>query len=163
VGQPLRKVGDVSMISGVSTKKLRVIPDERGYLMEMLRSDWEEFEKFGQVYVTAVYPGVVKGWHFHKIQTDHFVCVHGMAKVVLYDGREESPTYGEVNEFFLGKLNPSLLKIPPGVMHGFKGISEEMALIVNMPTELYNYDQPDEYRLPPHTDQIPYDWSRKDG
>jgi dTDP-4-dehydrorhamnose 3,5-epimerase len=163
VGQPLRKVGDVSMISEVSIKKLRVIPDERGYLMEMLRSDWEEFEKFGQVYVTAVYPGVVKGWHFHKIQTDHFVCVHGMAKVVLYDGREESPTNGEVNEFFLGKLNPSLLKIPPGVMHGFKGIGEEMALIVNVPTELYNYDQPDEYRLPPHTDQIPYDWSCKDG
>ena len=151
------------MIEGVSVKKLRVIPDERGYLMEMLRSDWEEFERFGQVYITAVYPSVVKGWHYHKIQTDHFVCVHGMAKVVLYDGREGSPTQGEVNEFFMGALNPILLKIPPGVMHGFKGISQEMALIVNVPTELYNYQQPDEYRLPPHTDQIPYDWSRKDG
>jgi len=151
------------MIHGVKTRKLRLIPDERGYLMEMLRSDWEEFEKFGQVYITAVYPGVVKGWHYHKIQTDYFICVHGMAKVVLYDGREDSPTYGEVNEFFMGEQNPMLLKIPPGVMHGFKGISQEMALIVNVPTELYNYEQPDEYRLPPHTDQIPYDWARKDG
>jgi dTDP-4-dehydrorhamnose 3,5-epimerase len=131
--------------------------------MEMLRSDWEEFETFGQVYLTAVYPGVVKGWHYHKKQTDHFICIHGMAKVVLYDGREGSPTHGEVNEFFMGELNPILLKIPPGVMHGFKGISQEMALIVNVPTELYNYDEPDEYRLPPHTDQIPYDWARKDG
>jgi dTDP-4-dehydrorhamnose 3,5-epimerase len=156
-------MGDLIMINGVSIKELRVIPDERGYLMEMLRSDWEEYEKFGQVYITAVYPGVVKGWHFHKIQTDHFICVHGMAKVVLYDGREESPTHGEVNEFFLGKLKPALLKIPPGVIHGFKGIGEEMTLIVNVPTELYDYDQPDEHRLPPHTDQIPYDWSRKDG
>jgi len=151
------------MIDGVKTRKLRLIPDERGYLMEMLRSDWEEFEKFGQVYVTAVYPGVVKGWHYHKIQTDHFICIHGMAKVVLYDGREGSPTYGEINEFFIGEQNPMLLKIPPGVLHGFKGISQEMTLIVNVPTELYNYEHPDEHRLPPHTDQIPYDWARKDG
>ena len=151
------------MIDGVTVRKLRAIPDERGYLMEMLRSDWPEFEKFGQVYITAVYPGVVKGWHYHRIQTDHFICVAGMAKVVLYDEREGSPTQGEVNEFFMGHLNPILLKIPPGVMHGFKGISQEMALIVNVPTELYNYDNPDEYRAPPHTDQIPYDWARKDG
>ena len=151
------------MIDSVKVRKLRLIPDERGYLMEMLRSDWEEYEKFGQVYITAVYPGVVKGWHYHKIQTDHFICVHGMAKVVLYDGREGSPTHGEVNEFFMGWQNPTLLKIPPGVMHGFKGIGQEMALIVNVPTELYNYEQPDEYRLPAYTDQIPYDWSRKDG
>jgi len=151
------------MIEGVQVRKLRLIPDERGYLMEMLRSDWEEYDKFGQVYITAVYPGAVKGWHYHRIQTDHFICVHGMAKVVLYDGREGSPTHGEVNEFFMGDQNPMLLKIPPGVMHGFKGISQEMALIVNVPTELYNYEQPDEYRLPAHTDQIPYDWSRKDG
>ncbi|MCD6554126.1 MAG: dTDP-4-dehydrorhamnose 3,5-epimerase family protein [Anaerolineae bacterium] len=151
------------MIEGVTVRKLRLIPDERGFLMEMLRSDWEEFDKFGQVYVTAVYPGVVKGWHYHKIQTDRFVCVAGMAKVVLYDGREGSPTHGEVNEFFMGIQNPILLKIPPGVMHGFKGISLEMTLIVNIPSERYNYENPDEYRLPAHTDQIPYDWARKDG
>jgi len=151
------------MIDGVTVRKLRLIPDERGFLMEMLRSDWEEFDKFGQVYVTAVYPGVVKGWHYHKIQTDRFVCVAGMAKVVLYDGREGSPTRGEVNEFFMGIQNPILLKIPPGVMHGFKGISPDMTLIINIPSEPYNYENPDEYRLPAHTDQIPYDWTRKDG
>lgn len=151
------------MIDGVKTRKLRLIPDERGFLMEMLRSDWEEYERFGQVYMTAVYPGVVKGWHYHKVQTDHFICVHGMAKVVLYDSRPDSATHGEVNEFFIGDQNPMLVKIPPGVMHGFKGISPEMALIVNVPTELYRYNEPDEYRLPAHTDQIPYDWDRKDG
>ena len=151
------------MIEGVSVRKLRLIPDERGFLMEMFRSDWEEFTKFGQTYVTAVNPGAVKAWHYHKIQTDHFICVAGMAKVVLYDGREGSPTYGEINEFFMGTLNPVLLKIPPFVYHGFKGISQEMTLIVNVPTELYNYATPDEYRLPAHTDDIPYDWARKDG
>ena len=151
------------MIEGVSVRKLRVIPDERGYLMEMLRSDWDEYVKFGQVYVTAVYQDVVKGWHHHKIQTDYFVCVSGMAKVVLYDDREGSPTHGEVNEFFMGQLNRILLKIPPGVLHGFKGIDQEVTLIVNVPTEPYNYDEPDEYRIPAHSDQIPYDWDRKDG
>jgi dTDP-4-dehydrorhamnose 3,5-epimerase len=151
------------LIDGVKTRKLRLIPDERGFLMEMLRNDWEEFERFGQVYITAVYPGVVKGWHYHKVQTDHFICVHGMAKVVLYDGRPGSSTQGEINEFFIGDQNPMLVKIPPGVMHGFKGISPEITLIVNVPTELYRYAEPDEYRLPAHTEQVPYDWNRKDG
>jgi len=151
------------MIDGVKTKKLNLIPDERGYLMEMLRSDWPEFVNFGQVYVTAVYQGVVKGWHYHKLQTDFFICVSGMAKVVLYDSREDSPTKGEVNEFFIGSQNPMLLVIPPGVCHGFKGISAELTLIVNVPTHMYNYETPDEYRLPAHTDKIPYDWSRQDG
>src|SRR5512137_2676486 len=127
------------MIEGVSVRKLRLIADERGFLMEMLRSDWHEFEKFSQTYITAVNPGAVKTWHFHKIQTDHFICVAGMAKVVLYDGREGSPTHGEVNEFFMGELNPIMLKIPKGVYHGFKGISQEMTLIVNVPTEVYKY------------------------
>jgi len=150
------------MIEGVKIRKLRPIPDERGYLMEMLRSDWEEFEKFGQVYVAAAYPGVVKAWHYHRLQTDHFICLQGMAKVVLYDGREDSPTYRQIEEFFIGHLNPLLIKIPPLVMHGFKGLGPGMTLIVNVPTELYNYQEPDEYRLPPDTDQIPYDWARKD-
>lgn len=151
------------MIDGVKVRKLRLIPDERGFLMEMMRKDWEEFEGFGQVYVTAVYPGVVKAWHYHKLQDDHFICIHGMSKVVLYDAREGSPTFGEVNEFFMGTLNPIMLRIPKGVYHGFKGISEEMCLIVNVPTELYNYQQPDEYRIDAHSTAIPYDWARKDG
>ncbi len=149
------------MIEGVKVRKLRVIPDERGYLMEMLRSDWQEYEKFGQVYVTAAYPGAVKAWHYHTLQTDHFVCVQGMAKVVLYDRREDSPTYGQIDEFFVGERNPCLIKIPPLVVHGFKGIGEQTALIVNVPTELYNYDQPDEYRLAFDSDEIPYDWALK--
>jgi dTDP-4-dehydrorhamnose 3,5-epimerase len=151
------------VIDGVKVRQLRFIPDERGYLMEILRSDWREFERFGQVYVTAAYPGVVKGWHYHKLQTDHFVCIHGMAKVVLYDRREDSPTHGEVNEFFIGERNPSLVKIPPEVVHGFKGVGQGVALIVNVPTELYNYEEPDEYRLPYDTEEIPYDWAVKHG
>ena len=151
------------MIEGVKTKKLKLIPDERGRLLEILRSDDEEFfDGFGQAYVTTGYPGVVKAWHYHKHQTDHFAVVSGMMKVVLYDDRDGSSTRGEVNEFFMGDLNPLLLKIPKGVYHGFKCISETEALCLNAPTNIYNYEDPDEYRLPAHTDQIPYNWDRVD-
>ena len=151
------------MIDGVEIKNLKIIADERGYLMEMLRCDDEIFQRFGQVYLSVVYPGVVKGWHFHKKQTDYFVVVKGMTKVVLYDDRECSSTCGEVAEFFTGQLNPILLVIPPFVWHGIKGIGNEPAYLINCPTEPYNYEQPDEFRKDPHSGEIPYDWSRKDG
>lgn len=146
------------MIDGVQVKKLRVIPDERGFLMEMLRSDDPLFKNFGQVYMTVGYPGVVKGWHYHLKQTDYFIAVKGMMKVALYDRREGSPTKGEVNEFFMGDQNPILLVIPPEVAHGFKAVGTEPAFLLNVPTEVYNYDEPDEYRIPAHDNDIPYDW-----
>jgi dTDP-4-dehydrorhamnose 3,5-epimerase len=151
------------MIDGVAVKRLKVIPDERGRLMEILRCDDPIFEKFGQAYLTTAYPGVVKAWHFHRIQTDYFCCVHGMMKIALYDPRKGSKTRGEVNEFFAGPHNPVVVRIPPLVYHGFKCIGEHEALVVNFPTEPYRYDRPDEYRLPAHTRKIPYDWGRKDG
>jgi dTDP-4-dehydrorhamnose 3,5-epimerase len=147
------------MIQGVVVKPLRVLPDERGWLMEMLRSDDEVFEKFGQVYLAVCYPGVVKGWHYHKVQTDHFVVVKGMAKVVLYDYRQDSPTFRELQEFFLGERNPILLKIPPMVVHGFKAVGGESAYLINCPTELYDYQNPDEHRLPHDSPEIGYDWA----
>ncbi|HKQ58100.1 MAG TPA: dTDP-4-dehydrorhamnose 3,5-epimerase family protein [Candidatus Eisenbacteria bacterium] len=151
------------MIDGAIVKPLKVIADDRGLVMEMMRDDDAFFRKFGQVYLSVVYPGVVKGWHYHKKQTDHFVIVKGMAKVVLYDRREDSKTHGEINEFFMGEQNPMLLVIPPLVLHGMKGIGVEPAYLVNTPTEHYVHASPDEFRVPPHDPSIPYDWSRKDG
>jgi dTDP-4-dehydrorhamnose 3,5-epimerase len=151
------------LIHGVTVKNLRLISDERGNLMEILRSDDKEFSKFGQVYVTTAYPGVVKAWHCHKLQDDNMTALKGMVKIVLYDGREDSPTKGITNEFFIGDHNHILLHIPRFVWHGFKCISDNEAMIVNVVTECYNYDKPDEYRKSPHGSDIPYDWSRKDG
>lgn len=146
------------MIKGVKIKKLKVIPDERGRLMEILRCDDEIFKKFGQIYMTTNYPGVVKAWHYHKKQTDNVCCLKGMIKIALYDAREGSPTKGELNEFFVGEHNPCLVVIPNGVYHGWKCISETESIVVSAPTEPYNYKEPDEYRLPPDTKEIPYDW-----
>jgi len=151
------------MIDGVVVKQLKVIPDERGRLMEILRSDDEFFIKFGQVYMTTGYPGVVKAWHYHKVQYDHFCVVKGMMKVVLYDSRKKSPTNGEINEFFMGDHRPILLRIPPLVYHGFKAVGTEEALLINVPTETFNYKKPDEFRVDPHKNDIPYSWERKDG
>ena len=86
-----------------------------------------------------------------------------MAKLVLYDNRDNSKTKGKINEFFLGEHNPVLVKIPPLVLHGFKCISEEEAVCINVTSEVYNYDQPDEFRVDPHKNDIPYAWERKDG
>ncbi len=144
-------------------KPMKVLADERGRLMEILRSDEEMFTKFGQIYLTTAYPGVVKGWHYHKKQVDNFVVVYGMMKIVLYDNRHGSPSKGVVNEFFMGEHNPILLRVPAGVLHGFKCISEREAIVINIPTEVYHHDVPDEFRMEAHTEQIPYDWDRHDG
>lgn len=151
------------MIDGVKTKELRVIPDERGRLMEILRCDDSLFSNFGQVYMTTTYPSVVKAWHKHEKQTDNVACIQGMIKLALYDAREKSPTYKEVNEFYLGIHNPLLVQIPAEIYHGWMCVSHEEAIVVNIPTEPYDHQHPDEQRLDPYQNDIPYDWSRKDG
>jgi dTDP-4-dehydrorhamnose 3,5-epimerase len=147
----------------VKIKRLRPIPDQRGRLMEILRSDDELFAKFGQVYITTVYPGVVKAWHYHRVQYDNLCPIVGSVQVALYDSRESSPTYREVNVFHAGIHNPVLVQVPPLVYHGFKNVGVEEAIIVNCPTEVYNYDQPDEYRVDPYDNDIPHDWRKRDG
>ncbi|MBI4340982.1 MAG: dTDP-4-dehydrorhamnose 3,5-epimerase family protein [Candidatus Omnitrophica bacterium] len=151
------------MIQGIRTKPLHVIADERGRLFEILRRDEPLFRRFGQVYCTTVHYGVVKGWHYHKRQTDYFVCVSGMIKLVAYDGRKGSRTRGQVNEFFIGVHHPMLVTIPPQVLHGFKGISQPEAVVINVPDHPYRHGKPDEYRVDPHSNEIPYDWHRVDG
>ncbi|MBI4565164.1 MAG: dTDP-4-dehydrorhamnose 3,5-epimerase family protein [Planctomycetes bacterium] len=152
------------LIEGVKVKPLKPIADERGHLMELVRRDDSMFLKFGQVYMTTAYPGVVKGWHYHKIQVDNFSCVRGQIKLALYDEREQSSTRGTVNEFFLGIRSPILVQVPALVWHGFKCVSQEEAIIINVATEPYRHDgPPDEYRRPWNDPAMPYDWERKNG
>ena len=151
------------MLEGVRIKKLKIITDERGYLMEMLRLDDPIFEKFGQVYLTVCNPGYVKGWHYHKKQTDNFVVVKGNAKVVLHDSRKDSRTKSQIQEVFLGENNPILLKIPPYVVHGIASVDNDKVYLINCPTLPYNYDNPDEHRIDFKSKKIPYDWKLDKG
>jgi dTDP-4-dehydrorhamnose 3,5-epimerase len=155
--------GRRGVIEGVRARRARVLPDERGRLGEILRADDPWFEKFGQVYFTTTYPGVVKAWHYHKLQTDHFYCLRGAIKLGLYDGRPDAATHGEVNEIYLSEHLPALVRIPPGVYHGWMCVSDVECIVVNVTTECYDYAKPDEFRAPPHDNDIPYDWTRRDG
>ena len=155
--------GSDRLIEGVAVRRAKVLPDQRGRLSEIMRADDPWFEKFGQVYFTTTYPGVVKAWHHHKKQTDHFYVIKGMVKIALYDRRQNSPTHGVVNELYLGEHCPGLLRIPPGVIHGWMCVSQSEAYIVNVVSEMYNYSNPDELRTDPHDNDIPYDWKRRDG
>ncbi len=148
------------MIEGVVVRELRKNADERGFLMEVLRSDWPElFSKFGQAYVSLNYPGVIHGWHCHRRQDDVFVCVAGMIKVPLYDGRDGSGTKGEINEFIIGDDRPAAIRIPPGVFHGYKTLGVVPSLLLNFPSELYDANAPDELRVPHDSRDVPYDWA----
>ena len=151
------------MIQGVEIKNLKVITDERGFLTEMLSCDDPLFEKFGQVYLTVCNPGYVKGWHYHKKQTDHFVVVKGNARVVLYDMRKKSPTKSKVQEVFMGEKNPILVKIPTFVLHGITPNGNEPVYLMNCPTHPYDYKNPDEFRVDFKSKEIPYNWGVEKG
>ena len=147
------------MIDGVLVVLLRQIPDERGKIMHMLRADADHFEKFGEVYFSVAYPGVIKGWHLHTKQTQNYAVVSGMIKLVLYDSREDSLTRGELMELFIGEDNYCLVKIPPGVTNGYKTYGTGPAILANCATEPH---QPDEMqRIDPFSEEIPYDWELK--
>jgi dTDP-4-dehydrorhamnose 3,5-epimerase len=148
------------MIKGVNVKRLKIVPDDRGRLMEIMRSDDKFFKKFGQVYMTTARPGVVKAWHLHKKQEDNFTCVYGKMRLALYDSRKSSPTYGEINDFVISLDDPMLVTIPKNVYHGFKCISDCEAIVINTPTKTYNHETPDEYRLDAYENEIPYDWRK---
>jgi dTDP-4-dehydrorhamnose 3,5-epimerase len=153
------------LIEDVEIRKLEKHVDERGILCEILRKDWSIFKEFAMAYFSVTYPGVVRAWHRHPKagQVDYFCVLQGMAKIVVYDQRENSPTKGLINEFYIGEDNMVLLKIPGECWHGFKAIGTKPVVLVNFPTKLYDYKDPDEERLAPDTDKIPYDWGLTPG
>lgn len=149
------------MIDGIVVTPLRQIPDERGKIMHMLRSDDPQFERFGEIYFSMVYPGAIKAWHLHTKMTLNYAVVAGMVKLVLYDPRPSSPTKGEVQEIFLGEQNYARVKIPPGIYNGFKGVGAAPAIVANCAT--IPHDPAEIQRLDPFSKDIPYSWDLRHG
>jgi dTDP-4-dehydrorhamnose 3,5-epimerase len=147
------------MINGVGIYPLKQIPDERGKIMHMLRSDDPYFDQFGEIYFSVVYPGVVKGWHLHKASTRNYAVIVGMIKLVLYDDNPDSSTRGELMELFIGESNYCLVKIPPLIWNGFKGIGTQPAIVANCATLPYHPSEIE--RMDPYKNSIPYDWGLK--
>lgn len=153
-------IEDEVMINGVLIHPLQQIPDERGKIMHMLREDDAHFERFGEIYFSVVYPGVVKAWHLHTLMTLNYAVISGAIKLVLYDDRPNSPTSGELMELFPGEDNYVLVRIPPGVWNGFKGVGVKPAIVANCST--HAHDPVEIQRLDPVQNHISYDWVLKD-
>ncbi len=145
-------------IEGVEVCPLKLLPNEKGRLMEIQRADDKIFPGFGQVYITSTLPGIVKAWYRHTTQIDQIAVMVGLLKLVLYDDRETSPTRGKINTIFLGELAPKLVQIPPGIWHGFQTIGEREAFALHLNSVAFQADAPDEDRLPYDTNIIPYQW-----
>jgi dTDP-4-dehydrorhamnose 3,5-epimerase len=148
------------MIAGVKIVPLQRIPDDRGTIMHMLREDDPHFIRFGEIYFSTVYPGIVKGWHRHREMTLNYACVFGRIKLVLYDERDRSPTRGGLMELFPGTEQYVLVQIPPGVWNGFKGLSEPYAIVANCCTHAHDPAANRTERLDPRKGRnpIPFDW-----
>ena len=147
------------MIQGVRIHPLRKIPDDRGTIYHMLRATDPHFERFGEIYFSSVFPGVVKGWHRHKEMTLNYACILGQAKIVVYDERDGSPTNGELMEIFVGRDNYCLVQIPPDTWNGFTAVGNTEALIANCCT--HAHDPSRSSRLDPFDNHIPYSWKVK--
>lgn len=145
------------MIDGVKVVPLRQIPDERGKIMHMLKETDPHFIRFGEIYFSCAWPGVVKGWHVHRSMTVNNTVIVGRAKLVLYDGRDNSPTKGEVMELFIGEDNYCLVQIPPGIANGYKAFGDKMVVMANCATEAH--DPAEIIYIDQHDNDIPYDWA----
>ena len=158
-GEPL-----VELPFGSSLRETRTHVDDRGTVFELYDPRWE-WHPAPMVfsYCFTIRQGKVKGWGVHHEHEDRYVLMFGEAKVVLYDGREDSPTFGLVSQVLLTEYRRQLLNIPAGVWHASQNLGDRDLVIVNFPTIQYDHANPDKFRLPLDTDQIPYRFEGVDG
>jgi len=144
------------MIDGVYINELKQFVDERGKVMHMLRSDSSLFSRFGEIYFSAINPGVVKAWKKHSEMTQHIAVPVGRVRLVIYDDRRDSRTYGSLENIETGENMYLLARIPPLVWYGFKNISQVTSLIANC-TDLPH--SPEEAEQIDYFDKrVPFDW-----
>ena len=146
------------LIDGVSVHEVLNVPKNRGYLTEIFRADWLRGMNVtvDQVFQVVLEPGAISAWHAHEQTFDRLFVNRGMIRVVLYDGREASPTFGLVNEFCFGTVRPALVCIPARVWHGIQNVGAAESSLLNLVDRAYDYEDPDHWRLPLSTPHIPY-------
>ena len=145
------------MIEGVILTPLRQIFDERGKVMHMLREDSPIFSRFGEIYFSCTHPGVVKAWHQHQEMTLNYAVIWGEIKFVLFDDRPNSPTHGEIQEFFISPENYMLVTVPPLIWNGFKCVGSSVSIVANCATLPHNSKEI--LRRSPSDSKIPYSWN----
>jgi dTDP-4-dehydrorhamnose 3,5-epimerase len=153
-----------AQLEGVVAAAGVVHADHRGTLMETINFDnpfWEEPVVYAYAFTVA--PGRIKGWGMHRQQADRYVALAGRLRVVLYDGRADSPTFQSFAEFYFADEAPGFLRIPPGVWHADQNVGEAPCRLINFPTRPYDRDAPDKYRIDPASGEIPFDFTLRDG
>ncbi len=126
-------------IDGVVVKDLVRFDDNRGWLTEIFRQDEIDADSMPVMsYVSVTHPGVARGPHEHREQTDLFAFVGpGTFKVYLWDNREDSPTYNNKRVLIAGEEARRTVLIPPGVVHAYEAVSDVDGLVVNLPNRLF--------------------------
>jgi len=146
-------------IEGVIVREVLHVPRDHGVITEMFRPEWDPTGMpVIHIYQSRLFPGAIGAWSCHTESIDRLFVNQGHLKVVLFDGREESPTFGRVAELHVGDARPAFLVLPTGIWHGLQNLGATDALVLNYPTKAYDYEDPDHWRLPYDTDQIPYTW-----
>ena len=127
----------------------------------MLRKDDPEFQKFGEIYFSKVHPGVIKAWHHHSLMALNYMVVVGSIQLGLWDGRKDSPTYGQQQTIYLDEQCGQLAIVPPGVWNGFKGLGDKSSIVANCATEPHTKDEIT--RAPYNDPKFGYSWETKHG
>ncbi|MFH1345690.1 MAG: dTDP-4-dehydrorhamnose 3,5-epimerase [Pseudomonadota bacterium] len=152
-----RKLGDP--LEGVAVREVRHVPRDHGVITEIFRPEWDPTGlPVVHAYQSRLFAGALGAWSCHLRTTDRLFVSQGHVKVVLYDDRDGSKTKGRVMELIAGDVRPCLVVVPPGIWHGLQSLGGVDALVLNFPTEAYNYKDPDHYRLPYDAPEIPYVW-----
>jgi dTDP-4-dehydrorhamnose 3,5-epimerase len=151
-------------IEGVTIREVLHVPRDHGVITEMYRPEWDPTGlPVVHAYQSRLFPGAIGAWSCHARSIDRLFVSQGHVKIVLYDGREDSPSHGRVLEHHLGDARPSFVVLPPGIWHGLQNLGASDALVVNFPSEAYDYADPDHWRLPMDTPEIPYGWGADAG
>jgi dTDP-4-dehydrorhamnose 3,5-epimerase len=146
-------------IEGVITREVLHVPRDHGVITELYRADWDPTGlPVVHIYQSRLFPGAIGAWSCHMKSIDRLFCNQGHLKVVLFDGREQSTTYKQVREIFVGDARPTFIILPKGIWHGLQNLGTTDALVLNYPTHAYDYEDPDHWRLPFDSDEIPYTW-----
>jgi len=147
-------------IDGLATKEVLHVPRDHGVITEMYRPEWDPSGMpVVHIYQSRLYPGAIGAWSCHMKTIDRLFVNQGHLKVVLYDGREDSRTFGKVMELHVGDARPTFLVLPIGIWHGIQNLGTSDALLLNYPSRAYDYADPDHYRLPWDSAEIPYTWN----
>lgn len=158
ISEDWQKVGE--KIENVSVREVRHVPRDHGVITEIFRPEWDPTGlPVVHVYQSRLFSGALGAWSCHRRSTDRLFVSQGHLKIVLYDDRDDSKSKGQIMEMHAGDVRPCLVVVPPGIWHGLQNLGHDDALVLNFPTEAYNYKDPDHYRLPYDSAEIPYQWN----